>query len=439
MGAAERSRRPSRIDPRTEYDVDRWGRSLGVAAPVRQARTDDVARAAEWFADAGRVQPDAVDADDVRAWIAALEDSGLSVETVEGRLASLSAFFRWWVKTHPTPRGVPRRTDPTRGVRPSHQSTCDRCSARRGGAAVRCDVRDSRLAEWKVAEWEASLTASSLNTRSSYRRDVELFAEWARDAGWAQAPGGIDKGIVRDHLAVLADRGATSRTVARRIASLRRYFAWAARHGLSTGDPTAALHTPTVKGRLPRPIDEATVVAILESVDAEAPDWRRLRDRAVLEVLYGSGLRASEVCDLRIGSLSSDGSSLTVVGKGSKERMVPLSEPARDAIGAWLAVRHEVAGGSSGDGLFLGARGGSLGRREVARILDDACERVGVPGGSHPHALRHSFATHLMDNGADTRSIQELLGHSDASTTQRYTHVSKERLRIAYAQSHPRA
>lgn len=439
MGAAERSRRPSRIDPRAEYDVDRWGRSLGVSAPVRQARTDDVARAAEWFVNAGRVRPDAVDTDDVRAWLATLEESGLTVETVEGRLASLSSYFRWWVKSHPTPRGVARRTDPTRGAKPSHLSTCDRCAQRRAGAAVRCEVRDSRLVEWNVAEWEASLTASSLNTKSSYRRDVELFAEWARDAGWAQVPDAIDKGIVRDHLAVLADRGATSRTVARRIASLRRYFIWAARRGLSTGDPTAALHTPTVKGRLPRPIDEATVVAILESVDDEAPEWRRLRDRAVLEVLYGSGLRASEVCDVRIGSLSSDRSSLTVVGKGSKERMVPLSEPARDAIGAWLAVRHEVAGDSSGDGLFLGARGGALGRREVARILDDACERAGVPGGSHPHALRHSFATHLMDNGADTRSIQELLGHSDASTTQRYTHVSKERLRIAYAESHPRA
>ena len=398
-----------------------------------------MAHAAQWFTTAGHPQPDTVLADDVVAWVASLEDAGLTVETVEGRLSSLAAYFRWWAKTHPAPRGAPRRTDPTRGATPTHVSSCGSCSERRTGAATPCDTRDSRLTEWKIAEWETSLTASALNTRSSYRRDVELFAEWARDDGCADSPAEVDKGLVRDHLALLADRGATSRTVARRIASLRRYFTWAVRHGLSTDDPTASLHTPTVKGRLPRPIDEATVVAILDAVDPEAPHWRSRRDRAVLEVLYGSGLRASEVCDLRIGSLSSDGSSLAVIGKGSKERMVPLSEPARDAIGAWLEVRHEVVGDSSGERLFLGARGGALGRREVARILDDACERAGVPGGSHPHALRHSFATHLMDHGADTRSIQELLGHSDASTTQRYTHVSKERLRIAYAESHPRA
>lgn len=439
MGAAERSRRPSRVDPRAEYDVDRWARSLRVAAPVRSARADDVAHAAEWFVSRGRAQPETVEANDVTAWVASLEESGLSVETVEGRLSSVSAYFRWWAKTHPAQRGAPRRTDPTRGVKPSHLSTCVQCTQRRAGATTRCDVRDSRLVEWKITGWESSLTASAMNTRASYRRDVELFAEWVRECGWAYAPAGVDKGLVRDHLAVLADRGATSRTVARRIASLRRYFTWAVRHGLSNNDPTASLHTPTVKGRLPRPIDEATVVAILDSVDPEAPEWRRRRDRAVLEVLYGSGLRASEVCDLNVRSLSSDGSSLAVMGKGSKERMVPLSDPARDAITAWLGVRDEVVGDSSGERLFLGARGGALGRREVARILDDACERAGVAGGSHPHALRHSFATHLMDNGADTRSIQELLGHSDASTTQRYTHVSKERLRIAYAESHPRA
>lgn len=439
MGAAERARRPVQVDARAVYDVDRWGRSLRVAPSVRSAKVDDVAHAARWFVDAGRLDPAAVNTDDVRAWVAALEESGYSVETVEGRLGSLSAFFRWSATAHPAPRGSVRRTDPTRGVVPSHVSRCERCTSRRGGDAVVCRERDVRLVEWKCAEWEASLTASALNTRASYRRDVELFAEWARDAGWTLTPAGVDKGLVRDHLAALSDRGATSRTVARRIASLRRYFTWAARHGLSPGDPTASLHTPTVKGRLPRPIDEATVVSILESVDPEAPQWRQTRDRAVLEVLYGSGLRATEVCDLRVGSLSSDGSSLTVMGKGSKERMVPLSAPAREAITTWLEVRHEVAGDSSGDGLFLAARGGALGRREVARILDDACERAGVPGGSHPHALRHSFATHLMDNGADTRSIQELLGHSDASTTQRYTHVSKERLRIAYAESHPRA
>jgi site-specific recombinase XerD len=127
------------------------------------------------------------------------------------------------------------------------------------------------------------------------------------------------------------------------------------------------------------------------------------------------------------------------MGKGSKERLVPLSAPAQDAIQQWLTVRREVVGDASGDSLFLSSRGKPIARRDVARLLDEACARAGIAGGTHPHALRHSFATHLMDNGADTRSIQELLGHSDAATTQRYTHVSKERLRLAYSETHPRA
>jgi site-specific recombinase XerD len=127
------------------------------------------------------------------------------------------------------------------------------------------------------------------------------------------------------------------------------------------------------------------------------------------------------------------------MGKGSKERMVPMSQPAIHALHRWLTVRNEVAAENAGAMLFLSARGNPVTRRDVARMLDIACERAGIVGGTHPHALRHSFATHLMDNGADTRSIQELLGHRDASTTQRYTHVSKERLRLVYSESHPRA
>jgi site-specific recombinase XerD len=199
------------------------------------------------------------------------------------------------------------------------------------------------------------------------------------------------------------------------------------------------VHTPKTKGRLPRPLDEATVVTLLTTEDEDAPQWRRLRDRAVLEILYGSGLRVSEVCSLNMASCESSGHTLRVMGKGSKERLVPLSAPAQDAIQQWLTVRREVVGDASGDSLFLSSRGKPIARRDVARLLDEACARAGIAGGTHPHALRHSFATHLMDNGADTRSIQELLGHSDAATTQRYTHVSKERLRLAYSETHPRA
>lgn len=435
MGAAERSRGL----PTPDFDIDRWGRTLRVADATRNGRMSDVSAAADWFARHRAPDPSLLTADLVAEWVLSLEESGYTVETVEQRLLALSSHLRWWVRTHPARRGEPRRTNPASGLSPSHVSGCAACVTARSSGRSRCAVRDGRLSSWHVADFIGTLTASSANTKNAYRRDVELLAEWMLDSGWGDSPADADKGVVRDHLSVLSERGATSRTVARRIAALRRYFTWAAREGLCPNDPTAALHSPTTKGRLPRPLDEATVASILTIEDDEAPVWRRLRDRAVLEILYGSGLRVTEVCSLTLQSVSSRGDSLTVIGKGSKERMVPLSSPAIAAIKKWLALRGEVATPASGAAMFLSVRGNPVGRRDVARLLDEACARAGIAGGAHPHALRHSFATHLMDNGADTRSIQELLGHSDASTTQRYTHVSKERLRLAYSESHPRA
>ncbi len=169
----------------------------------------------------------------------------------------------------------------------------------------------------------------------------------------------------------------------------------------------------------------------------DEPDWRRRRDDAVLEVLYGSGLRVSELCTLTVASLSLGQHAATVWGKGAKERRVPLSQPAVDTLHAWLAIRSEVVvPGSDGPGdiLFGNERGNPLTPRDVRRIVD---RRSPVP--THPHALRHSFATHLLDGGADLRAVQELLGHSDVATTQRYTHVSRERLSAAYREAHPRA
>jgi site-specific recombinase XerD len=169
----------------------------------------------------------------------------------------------------------------------------------------------------------------------------------------------------------------------------------------------------------------------------DEPEWRRRRDDAVLEVLYGSGLRVSELCTLTVASLSLAQQAATVWGKGSKERRVPLSEPAVVALQAWLAIRADVGAvqpDGSDDLLFGNERGKPLTPRDVRRIVD---RRSPVP--THPHALRHSFATHLLDGGADLRAVQELLGHSDVATTQRYTHVSRERLSAAYREAHPRA
>jgi site-specific recombinase XerD len=168
--------------------------------------------------------------------------------------------------------------------------------------------------------------------------------------------------------------------------------------------------------------------------DADEPEWRRLRDDAVLELLYGSGIRVSELCGLDTDSLDLTGLAVSVWGKGNKERRVPLSQPAALALRAWLRIRAEVLADHVGAGLFGNERGNRLTPRDVRRIVD---RRSPVP--THPHALRHSFATHLLDGGADLRAVQELLGHSDVATTQRYTHVSKERLRTVYSQTHPRA
>ncbi len=437
MGAAATSR--AKTPDLSTYEIDKFARSLRCADMLREVRRHDLTLAVGEFIALGAPQPTSVTAEHVSRFVADLETRGYSVETVEQRLSVVNAYFAWWVRTHKPGRGREPFVHPGKGVTASHVASCGRCSV--DGVATlkgRCADRDARLEEWQPSSFEDSLTASAANTKAAYRRDVELFAEWCRDAGIG-TPGRVTKENVRAYLARLHDSGATSRTVARRIAALRRYFVWAIRKGLTKIDPTEAIHTPQTKGRLPRPLDEATVVALVTSEDPEAPDWRRARDRAVLEILYGSGLRVSEVCSLQLQSVSTDGGSLRVMGKGSKERIVPLSAPALDAVRAWLVFRNEVRAESSGNSLFLGARGNPVARRDVARLLDEACERVGIPGGTHPHALRHSFATHLMDNGADTRSIQELLGHSDAATTQRYTHVSKERLRLAYTETHPRA
>lgn len=425
---------------RSVFEVDKFIRSMSCGDVLRETRRRDLSLACDDVIALGVSGPRDTTRDFVELYVASLEQRAYSVETVEQRLATLSSYFSWFIRTHKPGRGENGLVHPVKGVVPSHTASCAMCGANSNTTLKGdCSIRNGRLPLWMPAAFEASLTASAANTRAAYRRDVELFAEWLLDADQDMSPQDVTKEIVRGYLAYLHECGATSRTVARRIAALRRYFLWAIRKGIAHNDPTEAMHTPKTKGRLPRPLDEQTVVSLITCEDPDAPEWRRVRDRAILEILYGSGLRVSEVCALQLGSIASNGITMRVIGKGSKERIVPLSDPARDALKHWISVRHEVADEMSGSALFLSARGKAVGRRDVARLLDEACARAGISGGTHPHALRHSFATHLMDNGADTRSIQELLGHSDAATTQRYTHVSKERLRLAYTETHPRA
>ena len=290
------------------------------------------------------------------------------------------------------------------------------------------------VSEWHVHEFVASLTSSAENTVLAYRSDIEGFVEWAQRLG-ITAPDGVDRLVLRRFVAFLTTREFARRTIARKVAGLRRYFGWLRRSGFIEVDPSVSLHAPGGQGRLPKVLSHSDIAELL---DADAPDdepvWRRRRDDAVLELLYGSGIRVSELCGLDVDGIDLAGSAVSVWGKGAKERRVPLSQPASDALALWLQIRRDVLAAHVGAALFGNERGNRLTPRDVRRILD---RRSAVP--THPHALRHSFATHLLDGGADLRAVQEMLGHSDVATTQRYTHVSKERLRTVYSQTHPRA
>jgi site-specific recombinase XerD len=296
-------------------------------------------------------------------------------------------------------------------------------------------VKQPTSTPWGVDDFIGSLTSVSENTLAAYRSDLVDFVEWA-ERGLADAPAQVDRLILRRYLAYLGTRSYAKRSIARKASALRRYFSWARRAGLVEIDPAVALRAPSGEGRLPRVLDGPELQTLLEpiEIDESEPLWRRRRNDALLEVLYGSGLRVSELCNLDIDSVDIKRSVVTVWGKGGKERRVPMSLAAIETVRDWLKLRPEVVGEASGVALFLNAHGNRLGTRDVRRVLD---ERSVNP--THPHALRHTYATHLLDGGADLRSVQELLGHSDVATTQRYTHVSKERLRSVYTSTHPRA
>jgi len=287
-----------------------------------------------------------------------------------------------------------------------------------------------------VEEFARSLTAAAPSTVEAYRRDLAAFVTWAERLGLS-SPGDVQRTTIRRYLAYLATRGFARRTIARRASALRRYFGWARRVGAVTNDPTAGLSAPRGEARLPRVLHPDELRSLLdESCSAGPEGGRDLRDTALLELLYGSGLRVAEAAALDVDDLDLARGRVRVWGKGSKQRVVPVSEPAADALRRWLADgRRELATEASpAAALFLNLRGRRMTPRDARRVLD---RRAVAP--THPHALRHTFATHLLDGGADLRVVQELLGHADLATTQRYTHVSKERLRSVFDATHPRA
>ena len=287
---------------------------------------------------------------------------------------------------------------------------------------------------WSEHDFLRSLTAASENTKAAYRRDVRAFCEWAERSG-LDGPDGVDRLLLRRYLAYLTTCGLARRTIARRASSLRKYFGWLARQGRVSNDPSRGLSAPKGDGRLPAVLRKSDLDVLL-TPPAGDDDVIAVRDQAVVELLYGSGLRVAELCGLGPENVDLRRRQLVVWGKGSKQRQVPMSEPSADAVHAWLTSGRPALTGAESppDALFLNKRGKRLTPRDVRRILD---RRAASP--THPHALRHTYATHLLDGGADLRAVQELLGHADLATTQLYTHVSKERLRAVYQSSHPRA
>jgi integrase/recombinase XerC len=284
-------------------------------------------------------------------------------------------------------------------------------------------------ADWDLAGFSAWLGGRAAATRTAYVSDVRAFAEWMARSD-VEGPEGADRLHLRRYLASLGTRKLARATIARKAAALRCYFAWQVRQGRLGADPARSLRAPSGGGRLPRVLSSGEVSALL---DEPAQTVLDRRDLAVLELLYAAGLRVSELCGLDRGDIDLRGRTVTVLGKGSKQRRVPVHDAAVAALRAWLEHGRDDMEGPP-EAAFVNRRGARLGPRDVRRILD---RRSASP--THPHALRHTYATHLLDGGADLRVVQELLGHASLATTQVYTHVSKERLRAVYGETHPRA
>ncbi|MEV7429451.1 site-specific tyrosine recombinase XerD [Nocardioides sp. NPDC092400] len=285
------------------------------------------------------------------------------------------------------------------------------------------------------------------NTLSSYRRDLRRYLEHL-DAEGVTDLAGVSESTVSGFLARLREGDAdhpplSSTSAARTVVAVRGFHKFAVADGLAEVDPASAVKPPTPAKRLPKALPLADVEAILEAAGAPGTALA-LRDRALLEVLYGTGARISEAVGLDVDDLDGVDGTVLLRGKGSKERLVPVGSYAREAVDAYLVRgRPELAQATSptgnGGALFLNARGGRLSRQSAWAVLVKAAERAGVTRDVSPHTLRHSFATHLLDGGADVRVVQELLGHASVTTTQVYTLVTVDNLREVFATAHPRA
>jgi tyrosine recombinase XerC len=282
----------------------------------------------------------------------------------------------------------------------------------------------------------------SAHTLRSYRSDLDQFIFFLGEQ-WGGSPESIhfervDALTLRSFLAHLHRQGTARSSIARKLAALRSFFRYLLREGHINANPARGVATPRLDKKLPARLEESEVETILGAPDEATPLGRR--DHAILELIYATGLRVGELVGLDQAAVDIEEMLVRVLGKGGKERIVPYGEPAAEALGRYRKDRLSlVARGPGTDALFLNARGGRLTARSVHRMVRKYVNQAALHSGLSPHSLRHAFATHLLERGADLRSIQELLGHSSLSTTQKYTHLTTSKLLRVYQKSHPKA
>jgi integrase/recombinase XerD len=278
----------------------------------------------------------------------------------------------------------------------------------------------------------------SQNYQLSTRRSLEEFAAWAADRKSVKSPRDVDLAMISEYLANRKREGLSASSIKLVVVALKIFFRHLAGKGKVKSDPTEALSLPRIERYLPETLNELQVQQLIERVDVNAP--LGLRDRAILELLYASGLRISELSNARLENLSSDEGILRVTGKGNKTRLVPVGRKACAALAVYLEnERPKLVKQRSGSEIFLSIRGTRLTTVRIWQIVKHHAQQSGLDRNVYPHLLRHSFATHLLSNGADLRIIQEMLGHADISTTQVYTHVDQQRLKAVHRRFHPRA
>jgi integrase/recombinase XerC len=291
-------------------------------------------------------------------------------------------------------------------------------------------------------EFLALQRGRSEHTRRAYLGDLRSLFAFLSERAPEASLAGLTVPLLRSWLAAQASAGAARTTLARRTSAVKTFTAWASRAGLIDGDPATRLQVPKARRTLPSVLreDQALDAMAAANSGAQQGDPLALRDRLIVELLYATGIRVSELCGLDTDDVDTSRRLLRVLGKGNKQRTVPYGEPAQRALTAWLADgRPELATADSGPALLLGARGKRLDPRQARTVVHQTMAAVDGAPDIGPHGLRHSAATHLLEGGADLRVVQELLGHSSLATTQLYTHVTVARLRAVHDQAHPRA